>query len=82
MRYSNGIIDSIIYGNLSNQSSLDTLLQHDFMKARKEKFTFKRLDMNYYFAMCRQTNDYRPFLASGWASLAYSGIGLLYSSAI
>ena len=57
--FANGVLNDIIYGNLPDKSSFETLLQHDYMKIRQEKFLFKRLDMNYHFDMCRKTNDFQ-----------------------
>ena len=57
--FDNGILDDIIYGNLPDKSCFWTLLQHDYMNARKEKFAFRRLDMDYHFCMCRHTDGFQ-----------------------
>ena len=54
-----GILHDIIYGNIPNESFYNTLVQHDCMQYRQEKFHFKRIDMNYHFEMCRQTNGFQ-----------------------
>ena len=57
--FDNGILNDIIYGDLPDESCFKTLLQHEYTKQRKEKFTYKRIDMDYHFNMCRQTNGFQ-----------------------
>ena len=48
------ILDQVIYGDL-DESSYNTLIQHDTDITRKDKFFFNRVDLQYHFDMCHAT---------------------------
>ena len=51
------ILDKIMYGDLDDNDN-ETLEMHDCTATRKEKFMFKRMNMDYYMKMCRATNGF------------------------
>ena len=57
--FDNGILNDIIYDNLPDESCPKSLPQHDYTKQRKEKFTYKRIDMDYHLNIYRQTNGFQ-----------------------
>ena len=57
--FDNGVLNNIIYGSLSDESSFKSLIQHDYMKMRKDKFKYQQISMDYHFYMCHENGGFK-----------------------